>query len=83
MLYQPGSWWMITMPTSLQLNKGIKAESHCSNNANDNDNDAKRTQSIGLIAPRRIRPGLFNQSRACILIVLVFVLVIGACVTGP
>ena len=59
----------------------VKAESYCSEN--DNANDAKRTQSIGWIAPCRIRPRWFNQLRACIFNILIFVFVIEACVTGP
>ena len=43
---------------------------------------AIRTHSIGWNAPHRIHPRSFNQSRACIVNVLVFVLVIEACVTG-
>ena len=42
----------------------LKAESHCSDNKNDNDHDAKRTLSIGWIAPCRIRTCSFNQWNA-------------------
>ena len=61
----------------------IKAESHCSDNKNDNNHDAKRTHSIGWIVPRRISARSFNQWRACIVNVLVFFLVIEASVTVP
>ena len=49
----------------------VKAESHCSNNENDNGN-AKRTHSIGWIASSRTCPRSFNQSRACIVYIPVF-----------
>ena len=39
----------------------IKAKSHCSDNENDNENDAKRMHCIGWFAPRRIRTRSFNQ----------------------
>ena len=39
----------------------LKAESHCSDNDNDKDHDAKRTHSICWIAPRRIPTHSFNQ----------------------
>ena len=61
----------------------VKVKPHCSDNENDNDHDAKRTHSIAWIAPSRIRTRSFNQSRAWFCCVLVFVLVIEACVTGP
>ena len=57
--------------------------SHCSNIENDNDHNAKRTNSIGWNAPGRIHPRSFNQSRVCIVNILVVVLVIEACVTRP
>ena len=70
------------MVALLFLEQVLKAESHCSNNENDNNHDPKRTHSIGLIAQCRIRPRSFNQLRACIVNILVFVLVIEPCVSG-
>ena len=61
--------------------KRLKARFHCSDNENDNNNNAKRRHSIGWIAPNRIRPCLFNQSRACI--DNRSVLDIWACLTRP
>ena len=42
----------------------VKARSHCSDNENNNDHDAKRTCSIGWIALRKIGTCSFNQWNA-------------------
>ena len=42
-----GPKFLISLRTSSKLGLVLKAESHCSENETDNDQDAKRTPSIG------------------------------------
>ena len=46
---------LLSLPGPLGgLRKTLKAKSHCSDNENNNDYDAKGTHSIGWNAPRRV-----------------------------
>ena len=72
-----------TLPCSHHnLSSRVKARSHRPDNENENENN-KSARPLLVDAPRRKPARLFNQSRVCIFIVLVFVNVIRACVTGP